>query len=93
MLKDAIRDRNPRNLGYGYAREVRQFLDQRFEDVLRELAGNVSLSGIAADNSLQQRAWEESLIWLATALETCCDRSPSAKSWGLCLEFEIPRRG
>ncbi len=51
------------------------------------------MSGIAADDRFQQRAWEESLIWLAAALETCVEKFPNAERWGLCLEFKIPRRG
>ena len=85
--------RNPRRLGYGFAKDVGVFLEQEYDDVLRELAGNVSLSGISADDNYQQRAWEESITWIYNGLVFCRDKRPESVDWGLCLEFAIPRRG
>ncbi len=75
-----------------YRSSVAEFLSQNDEHVLARLSIEYANRGYTSQYSDQTLTWERDLASLRCALEDCVAKSISAKSWGLLLEFSIPRK-
>lgn len=75
-----------------YHATVEEFLAQPHEAVLAALAVGYANRGYTSQYSDQTLTWERDLRSLRSALESCVDASTGAGSWGLILEFSIPKK-
>lgn len=75
-----------------YRAIVGEFLLQTEDHILACLAKAYAGRGYTSQYSDQTLTWERDIRSLRQALEECAIRSDSAKSWGLLLEFSIPRK-
>jgi len=75
-----------------YRATVEEFLSQNEEQVLARLGVAYANRGYISQYSDQTLTWERDLRALRRSLEQCLVNSPSPRSWGLLLEFSIPRK-
>jgi hypothetical protein len=75
-----------------YRETVENFLARSAQYVLARLAIEYANRGYTAQYSDQTLTWERDIASLRRSLEQCVLRSDSARSWGLLLEFSIPRK-
>ena len=75
-----------------YRASVGEFLAQNEEQILARLGIAYANRGYTSQYSDQTLSWERDIRSLRRGLEQCVIRSDSAKSWGLLLEFSIPRK-
>lgn len=75
-----------------YKSSVEEFLAQPDEYLLARLGTAYAGYGYTRLYSDQTLTWERDIGLLRTALERSIARSESARSWGLLLEFSIPRK-
>ena len=71
---------------------VEEFLTYNEEQVLARLEIAYALRGYTSQYADQTLPWKRDIQSLRRSLEQCLIRSPSAKLWGLLLEFSIPRK-
>ena len=75
-----------------YRATVEEFLAQTNEQLLARLATGYANRGYTAQYTDQTLTWERDLESLRATLAKCVSGSPYALSWGLLLEFSIPRK-
>jgi len=75
-----------------YRATVEEFLSQNEEQVLARLGVAYANRGYISQYSDQTLTWERDLRALRRSLEQCLVNSPFPRSWGLLLEFSIPRK-
>jgi Uncharacterized conserved protein (DUF2075) len=75
-----------------YRASVEEFLAQNEEQVLARLGIAYANRGYTSQYTDQTLTWERDISLLRRSLEQCVIRSDSAGSWGLLLEFSIPRK-
>jgi hypothetical protein len=75
-----------------YRASVGDFLLQPPEHILAHLAVAYANRGYTSQYSDQTLTWERDLESLRKCLAECVERSIGAGSWGLLLEFSIPRK-
>lgn len=75
-----------------YRMSVRQFLAKTKEEILSHLAISYAKRGYTSQYSDQTLTWERDVALLQQALTDCVLKSDSAKTWGVLLEFSIPRK-
>src|ERR1035438_6994625 len=75
-----------------YKSSVEEFLAQSDEHLLARLETAYARQGYTSLFSDQTLTWERDIGLLRAALQQCAGESTSAKSWGLLLEFSIPRK-
>lgn len=75
-----------------YRSTVGEFLAQDEEQVLARLAVAYAERGYTSQYADQTLTWKRDIRSLRTALQECVDNSEFAMSWGLLLEFSIPRK-
>lgn len=75
-----------------YRASVEEFLAQNEEHILARLGTGYANRGYTSQYSDQTLTWEREIRSLRQSLEQCVIRSDSARSWGLLLEFSIPRK-
>lgn len=75
-----------------YKSSVEDFLAQSDVHVLVRLETAYARQGYTSLFSDQTLTWERDISLLREALLRCTEKSKSAKSWGLLLEFSIPRK-
>ncbi|MGB6687333.1 MAG: DNA/RNA helicase domain-containing protein [Terracidiphilus sp.] len=69
-----------------------EFLSLSDGEVIARLSVGYANRGYATQFSDQTLTWERDLRRLRTALTICLKQMPSASSWGVVLEFSIPRK-
>jgi Uncharacterized conserved protein (DUF2075) len=75
-----------------YRASVQEFLAQNEQQVLARLAVAYANRGYTSQYADQTLTWERDLSLLRRSLERCVVESDSARTWGLLLEFSIPRK-
>jgi hypothetical protein len=75
-----------------YRANVEEFLAQSEDQVLARLEIAYASRGYTSQYSDQTLTWERDIRSLRQSLGQCLVRSDSARSWGLLLEFSIPRK-
>src|SRR5437764_7042166 len=75
-----------------YRATVQEFLAHTQEYVLARLATAYANRGYTTQYSDQTLTWERDLHSLRKSLGRCVVASDSARSWGILLEFSIPRK-
>src|SRR5271165_40407 len=75
-----------------YRATVEDFLAQSDDQVLARLSVAYANRGYTSQYSDQTLTWERDIYSLRQSLRECVVRSDSANSWGLLLEFSIPRK-
>jgi DNA-binding response OmpR family regulator len=75
-----------------YRANVEEFLAQNEQQVLARLEIAYATRGYTSQYSDQTLTWERDIRSLRRSLEQCVRRSNFANSWGLLLEFSIPRK-
>jgi hypothetical protein len=75
-----------------YRSSVEEFLAQSEEHVLARLALGYANRGYTSQYAEQTLVWERDISLLRRSFEQCVISSDSARSWGLLLEFSIPRK-
>src|SRR2546423_6295453 len=75
-----------------YRSSVQEFLRQNEEQILARLGIAYANRGYTSQYSDQTLTWQRDISLLRKSLELCVGRSNSAKSWGLLLEFSVPRK-
>jgi Uncharacterized conserved protein (DUF2075) len=75
-----------------YRATVGEFLAHTEEHILSRLATAYATRGYTSQYSDQTLTWERDIRSLRGSLEQCVINSDSASSWGLLLEFSIPRK-
>lgn len=75
-----------------YSRTVREFLSDSSSEVVGELARGNARSGFPQLEREQSEAWDAEINVLYEQLSALCRTLPLASSWGILLEFPIPRR-
>src|SRR5579864_8851724 len=71
---------------------VRDFLSLDNEQILARLAVAYANRGFTSQYTDQTLTWERDLQSLRTSLERSIEALPSAREWGILLEFSIPRK-
>jgi hypothetical protein len=84
--------RAPANMASFYRSTVEEFLAQTEEHVLARLAIGYANRGYTSQYSDQTLTWERDINSLRRTLQQCVMGSDSAKTWGMLLEFSIPRK-
>lgn len=75
-----------------YRSTVQEFLGQDEEQILARLGIAYANRGYTSQYTDQTLTWQRDLSSLRTSLEECVGKSDSARSWGLLLEFSVPRK-
>ena len=75
-----------------YRSTVEDFFAQSEEQILARLGIAYATRGYTSQYSDQTLTWDRDIRSLRGSLEQCVIRSDTAKSWGLLLEFSIPRK-
>lgn len=75
-----------------YRASVEQFLAHSKEEILSYLALSYAKRGYTRQYSDQTLTWERDIELLRAALKQCIQTVDQAKTWGLILEFLIPRK-
>jgi hypothetical protein len=75
-----------------YRASVGEFLAQANETILAELTIAYAKRGYTSQYSDQTVTWKHDILCLRQSLEQCLLESQSASTWGLLLEFSIPRK-
>ncbi len=75
-----------------YRASVEEFLGQDEEHVLARLGIAYANRGYTSQYSDQTLTWERDIRSLRRSLTQCVGASDSARTWGLLLEFSIPRK-
>lgn len=75
-----------------FASTVRSFLQSNTDAIVGVLAQANALAGFSTLEADQIDAWRDEVVVLRRALEEVCSKLPSAESWGVLLEYPIPRR-
>ena len=75
-----------------YCGTVQEFLRESDGEILARLQISYATRGYVRQYADQTLAWERDIRALRHALNLCVARSDSADSWGLLLEFSIPRK-
>lgn len=75
-----------------YRSSVEEFLAQNDEQVLARLGIAYANRGYTSQYSDQTLTWARDISSLRRSFERCISMSDSARSWGLLLEFSIPRK-
>ncbi len=75
-----------------YKSNVGEFLSQSDDRILACLGTAYARRGFTSLFSDQTLTWERDIRLLRESLSRCSEKSDSAKSWGLLLEFSIPRK-
>ncbi len=75
-----------------YHATVEEFLAETNEHVLARLTTGAANRGYTSQYSDQILSWERDLGSLRATLERCASLSSEARTWGLILEFFIPKR-
>jgi len=69
-----------------------EFLAMSEEELLARLSIGYANRGFTSQYTDQTLTWRRDLESLRTALRRCAEESPSARNWGVLLEFCIPRK-
>jgi hypothetical protein len=75
-----------------YYSSVDEFLTKSDDHILASLGKNYAGYGYTSLFSEQTVTWERDIRSLRKTLEDCVSLSQSAQSWGVFLEFSIPRK-
>jgi len=75
-----------------YRSSVGDFLSLTDEQILARLSIAYANRGFTSQYAEQTLTWERDLHSLRTALVQCIESMPSARNWGILLEFSIPRK-
>jgi hypothetical protein len=75
-----------------YRAAVERFLSSTSEEILAQLSVEYAGRGYTRQYSDQTLTWKRDIDSLRCALKRCVTELVSAKSWGLLLEFSIPRK-
>jgi hypothetical protein len=75
-----------------YQATVAEFLIQTDEHVLAHLTIGYANRGFTSQYSDQTLTWERDLHSLRTSLQQCVAALAGARSWGLIVEFSIPKK-
>jgi hypothetical protein len=75
-----------------YRSDVAEFLNTSDEQVLARLSIAYANRGFTQQFTDQTLTWERDLRSLRLSLQKCAEAIPAAASWGLLLEFSIPRK-
>ena len=75
-----------------YRATVQHFLSQSNEHVLAALSIAYANRGYTSQYSDQTLTWERDLVLLRKVLQQCVTECSHAGSWGMLLEFSIPRK-
>ena len=75
-----------------YKSTVGEFLEQAPEHVLAHLSTSYAREGYTSLYSDQTLTWERDLVSLRNTLLACVEQSADAHTWGILLEFSIPRK-
>jgi hypothetical protein len=75
-----------------YRATVEEFLAESEEHVLARLEVAYATRGYTTQYSDQILTWQRDIRLLHVSLKKCVARSESSRSWGLLLEFSIPRK-
>ena len=75
-----------------YRATVAEFLTLTDEHILARLSVAYANRGFTSQYSDQTLTWERDIKKLRHSLKECVAGLNSAKSWGLLLEFSIPRK-
>jgi Uncharacterized conserved protein (DUF2075) len=75
-----------------YTRTVEEFLSDSDTSILGSLADANTRANFLQLESAAIEAWRNEISLLRETFARVIDREPSANSWGLLLEFPIPRR-
>jgi hypothetical protein len=75
-----------------YQSTVQEFLGQNEEQILARLGVAYAKRGYTSQYADQTLTWQRDLSSLRKSLGECVGKSDSAKSWGLLLEFSVPRK-
>jgi len=75
-----------------YRASVEEFLAQNEEHILARMGVAYANRGYTSQYADQTLTWERDVSLLRRALEQCVSRSDTARSWGLLIEFSIPRK-
>src|SRR5450755_1878923 len=75
-----------------YCGTVQEFLRESDGEILARLQVSYATRGYVRQYADQTLAWERDIRALRHALNLCVAKSDSADSWGLLLEFSIPRK-
>jgi hypothetical protein len=75
-----------------YRATVAEFLAQTEEHVLARLSIAYANRGFTSQYSDQTLTWERDISSLRSSLQQCVIELTSAESWGVLLEFSIPRK-
>lgn len=75
-----------------YRASVEEFLAQNEKHILARLGIAYANRGYISQYSDQTLTWERDILSLRGCLERCVERTDSARSWGILLEFSIPRK-
>ncbi len=71
---------------------VAEFLNTSKTELLAQLTLRYSEAGFTSITTDTPLTWWSDIEHLQTALSAVCDRRPEAETWGLVLEFTIPRK-
>lgn len=71
---------------------VQEFLADSDDQLLARMSIAYANRGYTSQYSDQTLTWERDLHLLRQALQDCTEKSASALSWGILLEFSIPRK-
>jgi Uncharacterized conserved protein (DUF2075) len=75
-----------------YLATVQEFLAENDEHVLARLEVAYANRGYTSQYSDQTLTWQRDITSLRRSLQQCVARSESSRSWGLLLEFSVPRK-
>lgn len=75
-----------------YRASVGEFLTKSVEQIIATLSVSYANRGYTRQYSDQTLTWERDVSSLRKTLEDCVTRLAHASSWGLLLEFSIPRK-
>jgi hypothetical protein len=75
-----------------YRATVEDFLAQSEEYILARMGIAYATRGYTSQYSDQTLTWERDIRFLRESLTQCVAHSFTANSWGLLLEFSIPRK-
>lgn len=85
---------------YGWAGDVATFLSAPLDEVLsslkahtQQLFANVATDRLATWQDAQRVAWSDELRVLHTSLTDLVTELPTARDWGMALEYELPQQG
>jgi hypothetical protein len=75
-----------------YQSSVSEFLSASEGEILARLSTEYARRGFTTQFTDQTLTWERDICYLRQALTDCMQKDLSAATWGLLLEFSIPRK-